>query len=98
MLPDEKQYPDLQKSVKSVQTHHHTITCRKKKGVTCRFNAPWPPSEKTSIIRGNLDQDKLEESKKIIDKVLNKIMSVLDLSDVTLEDILVACDMNTMML
>ena len=90
-MPDENQYPDLQKSVKSVQTHHHTITCRKKKGVTCRFNAPWPPSEKTCIIRGNIDQDELEESKRIVDKVLSEMTSVLDLSDVTLEDILETC-------
>jgi len=93
-MPDENQYPDLQKSVKSVQTHHHTITCRKKKGVTCRFNAPWPPSEKTCIIRGNIDQDELEKSKKIVDKVLSEMTSVLDLSDVTLEDILETCDVS----
>ncbi len=58
-MPDEKQYPDLQKSVKSVQTHHHAITCRKKKGVTCRFNANCPQSEKTFIISENIDQDEL---------------------------------------
>lgn len=45
-LPDEVQHPDINNLVKTRQTHYHTTTCRKKKGVTCRFNAPWPPSER----------------------------------------------------
>ena len=36
-LPDEETYPEM---IREVQTHHHTTTCRKKNGVTCRFNAP----------------------------------------------------------
>ena len=39
-LPDEETYPEMNNLVRKVQTHHHTTTCRKKKGVTCRFNAP----------------------------------------------------------
>ena len=39
-LPNETKYPEMSKLVKKVQTHHHTTTCRKKKGVVCRFNAP----------------------------------------------------------
>ena len=43
-LLDEEKYPELNKLVRKVQTHHHTTTCRKKKWVTCRFNAPLKPS------------------------------------------------------
>ena len=40
VLPDEEKYSEMNKLVQKVQTHHHTLTCRKKKGLTCRFNAP----------------------------------------------------------
>ena len=30
-LPDQDKYPELHQVVKTVQTHHHTTTCRKKK-------------------------------------------------------------------
>ena len=46
-LPDATNYPERSKLIKKVQTHHHKITCRKKNGVTCRFNAPWALSNKT---------------------------------------------------
>ena len=36
--------------VKNVQTHHNTTTFRKKKGVMCRFNVPWTPTDKTRIV------------------------------------------------
>ena len=32
-LPDATKYPEMSNLVKKVQTHHHTATCRKKKGV-----------------------------------------------------------------
>ena len=44
---------------KKVQTHHHTATCRKKKGVVCIFNAPWAPSNKTRIVRS---EEKIDET------------------------------------
>ena len=93
-LPDEEQYPELFSLVKAVQTHHHKSSCRKKKGVTCRFNAPWPPSENTRIIRGDQDLDKrvVQESKKILDKVLLQITQIDNLSDVTVGEILDMCD------
>ena len=31
-LPDEEKYPEMNKLVRKVQTHHQTTTCRKKKG------------------------------------------------------------------
>ena len=78
-----------------MQTHHHTYTCRKKKGIKCQFNAPWPPSDKTCIISGgDIDKDKLKESKKILDKVLTEISNRADLFDVILQDILKACQLS----
>ena len=35
------------------------FTCRKKKEVACRFNAPWAPSNKTRIIRS---EEKIDET------------------------------------
>ena len=93
-MPDENDYPDLHNLVNTVQTHHHTTTCRKKKGVKCRFNIPWPPSEKTRIVRVNVDEDKLEESKNIVDQVLIEITNISDLSNVTLEEILEKCNVS----
>ena len=49
-IPKEKEYPALNKLVNKVQQHRHTFTCREKKGVACRFNAPWPPSDETPIV------------------------------------------------
>ena len=94
-LPDNVEHPELNSLVKKVQTHHHTTTCRKKKGVTCRFNAPWPPTEKTLIVRGDdIDESKLIESKKILDKILSKIVQIDDLSNVTVKDLLEICEVS----
>ena len=92
-LPDKEKDAELNTLVKTVQTHHHTPTCEKKKGVTCRFNAPWPPSEETLIVRGQEDVDKTElrSSKKTVDKVLAQIAQVDDLSDITEEQLLEMC-------
>ena len=48
-LPDVAEYSEMSNLAKKVQTHHHTTTCRKKKGVACRFNSLWAPSNKTRI-------------------------------------------------
>ena len=72
-LPDENEYAELNGLVKSVQTHHHTSTCRKKKGVTCRFNAPWPPSEKTHIVRGGDANEVKLKARKLLIKFLTKL-------------------------
>ena len=89
-LPDEEIDAELTNLVKTVQTHHHTHTCKKKKGVACRFNAPWPPSEETLIVRGqkDVDETKLSSSKKTVDKVLAQIAQIDDLSDITVEQLL----------
>ena len=66
--------------VKKVQTHHH------KMGVGCRFNAPCEPSNKTRIIcsEEKIDETIVNQSKKLIEKVLSYIVTISDLSDVTL--------------
>ena len=71
-LPDETKHPEMSNLVKRVQTHHHTTTCRKKKGVACRFNAPWAPSDKTRTVRSEekIDETILKQIKKLIEKVL----------------------------
>ena len=46
----ETEYPEMNNVVKKVQTCHHTTTCRKKKGVVCKFNSPSAPSDKTRIV------------------------------------------------
>ena len=87
-FPDETKYPEMSKLVKKVQTHHHTTTCRKKKGITCRFNVPWAPTDKTTIVRSEekINETIVKESRKLTDKVLSYIVTISDLSDVTLRN------------
>ena len=79
--------------VKKVQTHHHTTTCREKKGVACRFDAPWAPSYETRIVcsERKIDETVVNQSIKLIDKVLSYVITISDLSDVTLSEILEEC-------
>ena len=58
-LPDETKYPEMSNLVKKVQIHHHATTYRKKKGITCRFNTPWAPADKTRIVRS---EEKIDET------------------------------------
>ena len=92
-LPDENKYPEISGLVKKLQTHHHTTTCRKKKGVTCRFNAPWPPSNETRIVRSAeyTNETVVKKSKKLINKVLSYIVKIGDLSNITQTEILEKC-------
>ena len=92
-LPDVTKYPEMSNLVKKVQTHHHKTTCRKKKGVPCRFNAPWAPSSKTRIIcsEEKIDETIVNQSEKLIEKILSYIVTISDLSDVTLSQILEEC-------
>ena len=59
----------------------------------CRFNAPWAPSNKTKIVRSEekIDETIVNQSKKLIEKVLSYIVTISDLSDVTLSKILEEC-------
>ena len=90
-LPDATKYPEMSNLVKKVQTV--TTTCKEKKGVACRFNAPLAPSNKTRIIRSEekIDETIVNQSKKLIEKVLSYIVTISDLSDVTLSQILEDC-------
>ena len=76
----------MSKLVKKVQAHHHTTTCREKKSVAFRFYAPWAPSDKTRIVRSEekLDETIVKQIKKLIEKVLSYIVTITDLSGVTL--------------
>ena len=58
-LPDETKYCEISNLVKKVQTHCHTSTCGKKKGVSRRFNAPWTPSDKNRIV---CSEEKIDET------------------------------------
>ena len=45
-LPCKKTYPKLHELAKTLETHHQTFTCRKKKGCKCRFSYPCPTCRK----------------------------------------------------
>ena len=62
LTPNEEEDPELHEIVRSVQQHSkkHSKSCRKK-GTTCRFNFPRPPSEKTFIVKM---KDEKKEKKK----------------------------------
>ena len=92
-LPDETKYPEMSNLVKRVQTHHHTTTCGKKKGVGCRFDASWAPSDKARIVRSyeKIDETIIKQSKKLIQKVLSYTVTISDLSDITLSEVLEEC-------
>ena len=92
-LPDKTKYPEISNLLKKVKTYHHTTTCTKKNGVVFRFNAPWAPSNKTRIVRSEekIDETIVNQSKELIKKVLFYIVTISDLSDVTLSQILEEC-------
>ena len=77
-------YLKLNDLVKTLQSHNHTQTCSKKKSVICRFNAPWPVTNETSIIHKteNTDKSSIHKSKTIADKVLSQTVKVDDLGKV----------------
>ena len=79
---NEKEYPALKKLVNKVQQHRNTFTCRKKSSVTCRFNALWPPSDETRIVRStNVSEEELKRSKEILDRVLSETVMIGDDDD-----------------
>ena len=59
--------------VKRVQTHHHATSCKKRRGVACRFNALWAQSDKTRIVccEEKIDETIAKQSNKRIQKVLS---------------------------
>lgn len=77
-------YSELNYLVKTLQSHHHTQTCRKKKGVICRFKAPWPVTNETLIIckTENADKSKICNSKTVAEKVLFQAPKINDFGKV----------------
>ena len=78
-LPDSD--AELRVLVESLQIHHHSHTCRRKKG--CRFNYPKPPSASTLIAH-----EPLENCQQHIDfavKTLSSVKDVLQSADLPLD-------------
>ena len=70
---------DIAATVRQVNQHRHTKTCRKYGG-QCRFNYPRPPSPHTIIVQPVRDGD-AEKRRKILiesDKLIGKVMSFLE--------------------
>ena len=59
-FPDEIKYLETSKLFQELQTHHHTTTGRKKKGVANKFNAPWSPSQETRVF---FSDEKIDKAK-----------------------------------
>ena len=53
----------LRELVLLLQEHKHSTYC--KKGKTCHFNFPQPPSPTTLIAKPDTDTDKLKEAQKL---------------------------------
>ena len=70
--------------VKTLQSHHHTQTCREKKSVICRFNVPWPVTNETE----NVSKSKISKSKTVVGKVLSQAVKIDDLGKVTEKELL----------
>ena len=97
-LPDKSKFSEFHDLVKKVQTHRHTPSCKKtNKAVVCRFDAPWPPSEKTMIVRGdpNLEKEDQIKWKKVLNKVLATALSIPDLSVITFKTLLAMSNVST---
>ena len=64
-VPGKAKYPETRDLVKKVQTYHYVSTCRKKKGVICRFNTLQVPSDETRIVhfKENIDETEVKQSK-----------------------------------
>ena len=77
-----------------MRTHHHTFTCRKKKGCKCRSNYPCPPSEDTIIVHGqDISKETWKQSKAVLNKVLEEILICEDFG-CNLEEILNSCNVS----
>ena len=90
--------PEMSNLVKRMQTHCHTTSRRKKEGVAYKLNAPWAPSDETRIVHSEetVIEAILNQSKKRVDKVLSYIITISDLSGVTLSEILKECGVTAM--
>ena len=84
-LPMYNKYSGWNDLVKTIQSHHHTQTCRKRKGVICRFNAPLPATNEKLIIHKteNTDTPKIWKS-----KILSWAIKVDDLGKIAEQELL----------
>jgi len=60
-----------------LQTHRHSISCKKRGKVVCRFGFPLPPMEKKTMILEPLDSDTGDETLKANKKCYYHITKVL---------------------
>lgn len=81
-LPDETKYVEIRNLVKKVKS--------RKKDVASRFNATWVPSDESRIVHceENMNETKIKQNKKLFDKVNSYIVTMNDLSHITLSEIL----------
>ena len=93
--PHKDAEPELHELVILGLTHKCTTTCRRKKGVSCCFNAPWPACEQTRIVRGeDVTNEEVKQRKNVVNKVLHEIVdnkTTEELHHVKLQDILDPC-------
>ena len=70
---------DIATTVKEVNQHKHTKTCRKYGG-ECRFNYPKPPAPHTIIVQPVVESDTTKRNKIINDsyKIIGQVMEVLN--------------------
>lgn len=89
-LPMNKKYSGWNDLVKTIQSHHHTQTCRKRKGFICRFNAPLPATNERLIIHKieNTDKLKICKSKKFVDKIFSWAIKIDDLGKIAEQELL----------
>ena len=73
-LPEDDE--SLKNLVASRRVHHHTRTCKKKKGINCRFHYTKPPSSTTTIARVPVDEQanlKKEKARAVMNQVMDKL-------------------------
>ncbi|XP_030832915.1 uncharacterized protein LOC584759 isoform X5 [Strongylocentrotus purpuratus] len=74
-IPSEQEDPELHEIITHVQQHSkkHSKSC-KKKGKTCRFNFPRPPSDRTCVLypkEGNPDE--IDSAKQLLESIKNAV-------------------------
>ena len=82
--------PNIDLESSSLVKKVHTNIYRKKRGVTCRFDAGNTPLNETKIIYSTeiVDQTEIKESRKHIDNGLTYIVKIGDVCDITMTEIL----------
>ena len=74
-----------------LQLHSHRSTCRRGKNKSCRFNMPFPPLKRTTVLRPLVGVDDLEKKRlrKVRSRIIDCVNSVLkDGSDPSFEEFL----------